>query len=78
MFPGPNDTYFTVDEFAEMLGIARRTIENWAHDRANPFRFCHLGKTPLVSARMVENLIEGRSPNHSTDSEKALRLIGKG
>ena len=76
MIEGRHDTWYTIDEFAAMIGRDAKTVRNWASK--GKLRFAHLCGVPLVSMRMVENLIEGRVATGRDGGEVARRLIAGG
>ena len=72
MIKGRNDTFLTVEEFAEMIGREPKTVKNWAS--RGKIRLVSLCGVPLISLNMIENLIEGR-PTSSGSDELAKRLL---
>ncbi len=74
MIQGRLDTYFTVEEFAAMVGREPKTVENWA--AAGKLRFMNLFGVPLISLKMIESLIEGRIPGVRDDGTLARRIAG--
>lgn len=75
MIAGRHDTYFTIEEFAAMIGREAKTVRNWAAE--GRLRFAHLCGVPLVSLQAVESLIAGTAPAHAADATTALRLMNR-
>ena len=57
MIVGRRDSWFTVEEFAEMVGREPKTVTNWASQ--GRIQFVRLCGVPLISLSMLENLITG-------------------
>ena len=76
MIVGRHDTYFTVDEFAAMVGRSPKTVQNWAAQRR--MRFTHLCGVPLVPLSTVEALITGASYTGPSGGNIALEMMGRG
>jgi hypothetical protein len=75
MIQGRHDTYYTVEEFAGMVGRADKTIQNWVAQ--GRMRFVYLCGVPLVSLREVEQLIEGRIPEGAERGLPAARMMNR-
>ena len=73
MIQGRHDTYYTVQEFAEMVGRSPKTVRNWAS--SGRIVFVHLCGTPLVSLSTIENLITGHVPLGAEDGKLALQMM---
>jgi predicted transcriptional regulator len=71
MIRGTSDTFYTVPEFARLVGRTEKTIRNWASE--GRITLVHLCGVPLVSLKMVENLIGHYITNEH--SEEALELL---
>ncbi len=75
MIVGKLDTYYTVAEFAAMVGRSEKTIRNWASE--GRVQFAQLCGVDLVSLTMVESLITGRLPHDAGDGVLALKLTNR-
>lgn len=75
MIQGRTETWFTVDEFAAMVGRSPKTVMNWASE--GRLSFADLCGVKLVSMAMIENLITGHCPAAIPSAEAALRIIGR-
>ncbi len=74
MIQGRLDVYYTVEEFAAMVGREPKTVENWA--ASGKLRFMNLFGVPLISLKMIESLIEGRVSGARDNGELARRVVG--
>ncbi len=74
MIVGKDDTYFTVEEFAEMIGRSPNTVRNWAS--SGKIRFVHLCGVPLIALTTIENLILDTVPAGASDGRLARRAMG--
>ena len=75
MISGRNDTYFTVSEFAGMVGRSEKTVMNWRTE--GRIQFVSLCGVPLIALSMVENLITGAAPAGADAGGAALRMINR-
>lgn len=75
MITGRKDTYFTVDEFAAMIGREAKTVRNWAAD--GRLQFVHFCGVPLVPLSMIENLIGNVVPPTAADGRAAMRMMNR-
>ena len=75
MISGRTDTWFTVEEFAAMVGRSEKTIMNWASE--GRLQFAELCGVKLVALSMIENLITSYGPVATPSAEAALRIIGR-
>jgi len=72
---GRKDIYFTVLEFASMIGREEKTVRNWAAE--GRLQFVHLCGVPLVPLSMIENLIGNEVPPTATDGKTAMRMMNR-
>jgi hypothetical protein len=75
MIQGRTDTYFTVEEFAEMIGRSPKTVTNWAAQ--GKLRFVYLCGVPLVSLALVEQQIDGHQVVGAEADQVAIRMMNK-
>jgi hypothetical protein len=75
MITGRADVYFTVAEFAAMIGREEKTVRNWAAE--GRLQFVQLCGVPLVSLHAVENLITGVATPTATDGMAAMRMMNR-
>lgn len=75
MITGRRDTYYTVAEFAAMIGREEKTVRNWAAE--GRLQFVHLCGVPLVPLSMIENLLAGAAPATATDGMAAMRMMNR-
>ena len=75
MIVGKHDTYFTLSEFAEMIGRSEKTVQNWVSD--GRLQFAYFCNVPLISMAMVESLIAGNPAEPRPGAEAAMRAIGR-
>lgn len=75
MITGRTDTWFTVEEFAAMIGLEMKTVRNWVSE--GRLQFVYLFSVPLISLTMIENLITGTAPSGAADGKLALRLSNR-
>lgn len=74
MIEGKIDTYFTVEEFAAMVGRSEKTIRNWAAE--GRLVFADLCGVPMIRLSAIENLITGDAPKEARTGRLANRLMG--
>lgn len=75
MIVGRRDTWFTVPEFAGMIGRSEKTVRNWACD--GRLQFVYLCGVPFVVLSMIENLFTGEPATAMQHAEAALRATGR-
>lgn len=75
MITGRTDTWYTVEEFASMVGREPKTVMNWAGE--GKIQFADICGVKLVALSMIENLITGHGPAATPSAEAALRMIGR-
>ena len=75
MITGRKDSFFTIAEFASMIGREEKTVRNWAAE--GRLQFVHLCGVPLVSLSMIENLIGNVVPPTATDGLPAMKMMNR-
>lgn len=75
MIEGKRDTYYTIDEFAQMIGRSPRTVMNWGSE--GRIRFHRLFGVPFVSLRALEDILEERNDRPNADESLARSLMGR-
>lgn len=74
MIVGKRDTYYSVAEFAQMIGRSPRTIENWASE--GRIKFNRIFGVPMISLRAIEDILEERNDQPRPDEALARNLMG--
>lgn len=75
MIQGRSDTWFTIEEFAAMIGREPKTLLNWTSE--GKIMFADLCGVRLVALSMIESMIAGHVRPSDDAGELALRMIGR-
>ena len=75
MIQGRQDTYFTIDELAQMIGRSPKTVKNWITE--GKLHALHLVGVPMIAMSHLESLLTGFVPPEAKDGLTALAMLNR-